>query len=68
MKIGSDMSSDSDTRKFSTSDSDTRFLRTSDTDTTLDRGMSDDLGHGHTSDTRVRSSLGAAKPRTKEQF
>ena len=63
---------DSDTGFFLTrenfnfgSESGTRFLRTSDTDsdmesdkvTTSDTGMSEDLGRGHTSDTRVRLSL-----------
>ena len=65
----SEADSDTDTRFFGTSDSDsdteTRFLRTSDTDSdkvmTSDTGMSENLGHGlghgHTSNTRVRSSL-----------
>ena len=60
---------DSDTRFFRSSDadSDTRFLRTSETDMDLDKVMTSDtsmsenlghgLGHGKTSDTRVRSSL-----------
>ena len=46
------------------SDEDTRFYGTSDTDTTSDTGMSENLGRGHTSDTRVRSSL----PFTQNSF
>ena len=60
---------DSDPEKILTSDSDldTRFLWTSKTDSDMDSdkvmtsdtdtGMSTNLGHGQTSDTRVRSSL-----------
>ena len=57
------MGSDTDTRFFWTSDTDSDMdsdkVMTSDTDTSSDKGMSENhgLGHGQTSDTRVRSSL-----------
>ena len=64
--LTSDSDSDTDTRFLRTSDTDsdmdTDKVMTSDTDTTSDTGMSENLGHGlghgQTSDTRVRSSLG----------
>ena len=63
--LTSDSDSDTDTRFLRTSDTDsdmdTDKVMTSDTDTTSDTGMSENLGHGlghgQTSDTRVRSSL-----------
>ena len=39
------------------SDTDSDKVMTSDTDMGSDKGMSENLGHGQTSDTRVRSSL-----------
>ena len=48
---------DSDTAFSRTSDTDTGKVMTSDADTSSDMDMSEILGHGQTSDTRVRSSL-----------
>ena len=53
----SEADSGMDTRFFGTLDTDMGRVLTSDTDTTSDTGMSENLGHGHTSDTRVRSSV-----------
>ena len=39
------------------SDTDSDKVMTSDTDMGSDKGMSENLGHGQTSDTRVRSSV-----------
>ena len=57
----SEADSDTDMRLFGTSDTDMDKVMTSDTDMGSDKGMSENLGHGlghgQTSDTRVRSSL-----------
>ena len=61
--LTSDSDSDTDTRFLLTSDTDSDSdmdsdkVMTSDMDTTSDTGMSENLGHGHTSDPHVRSSL-----------
>ena len=60
----SEADSDTDMRLFGTSDTDSDTdmykVMTSDTDTGSDKGMSENLGQGQTSDTRVRSSLVAS--------
>ena len=65
-----DTSSDMDSDKVM------RFLRTSDTDSdmdsdkvmTSDTSMSENLGHGQTSDTRVRSSLPSVGMKLSSQY
>ena len=59
--LTSDSDSDTGTKFLWTSDTDSDMdsdkVMTSDTDTTSVTGMSENLGHKHTSDTRVCSSL-----------
>ena len=72
----SEADSDTDTRFFDTSDTDSDMdmgrVMTSDTDTTSDTGMSENLGHGlghgQTSDTRVRSSLPSVRMKLNSQY
>ena len=53
----SEADSDTDTRFVGTSDSDRDMGRVMTSDTHMSENFGHGLGHGHNSDTRVRSSL-----------